>query len=273
VTPLRTVVAYLLASIVVASLAFGQAPAAQPAASSASKVGTAVGTALSTALTTAFPVIGTVLNAIWPAGKENNNQKKSNATAATAPLKQQQNQGLQDLTKISAELTAISTFLSACVTAEGNVASLRGYVRGKTTLSDDDKLQVSRYWNPAKDNIGSLKNSAQAINNLGNPSIQQTFRDVANANNGLVDNINTELASKAPSALSDLTEDLSTLDSKLAALNALSGEIIVDISVAINSAKNTAAGAGGSTSLTDAQKASRAAFDSVLSKAYPKIQR
>jgi hypothetical protein len=240
---------------------------------SASTAGTAIGTAISTAISTAFPVIGTILNAIWPPGQETKNKQKPAATAATTSLKQQSNQGLQSLAAVSAELDTITTFLASCVVAEDNVASLRGFLQGKTTpLSADDKLQVQRYWNPAKDNIASLKSAAASINGLGDPSIQTVFRSVANANSGLLDNINAELNSSAGSAMSSLAQDLTTLNNQLAAVNALSGEIIGDISIGIKAAKNTAAGAAGSTPLTDAQKAARATFNSVLSKAYPSIQ-
>jgi hypothetical protein len=223
----------------------GTGAAAAPAGSTAGK---AIGTAISTAITTAFPAISTIIHAIWPTNP-NQNKRQSDATSATASLQQQSTQQLAQLAKLSGDLSVVTVFLSNCVVAENNIVAMRTYLQGKTTLNDTDKLTLQNYWNLAKGRLTNLKSAGSSIDGLDDPNIATTLRAVADANSGLVDNVSANLNA---SSITLLNPDLATLDSQLSAVNALSGEIIGEVSVALKTVQTKAAGAEGTPELTSA---------------------
>jgi hypothetical protein len=200
--------------------------------------GKAIGTAISTAISTAFPGISSIIKAIWP-GSPTQNKKQPDATTATANLQQQSTQALAQLAKVSGDLSIVTVFLSNCVVAEDNIVAMRTFLQGKTSINASDKLQLQNYWNLAKGRIQNLKSAEASIDGLDDPNIRVTLRAVADANSGLLDNVTNNLNG---SALNLLGPDLATLDSQLSAVNALSGEIIGEVSLALKSVQTKAAG-------------------------------
>jgi hypothetical protein len=201
--------------------------------------GKAIGTTISTAISTALPAIGTIIHAIWPTNP-NQNKKQPDAIAATANLQEQSTQALAQIAKESADLSVITIFLSNCVVAENNVVSMRTYLHRKTSLDANDKLELEHFWNVAKGRIQNLKSAGSSIDALDDPAVATTLRAISDANAGLVDNVTSELGAGSTDLLN---ADLATLDSQLSAVNALSGEIIAEISVALKAVQTKAAGA------------------------------
>ena len=237
--------------------------------STASKVGSAVGSALDAALSAAFPGLDPILNAIWPKGKENSNKKKPDATQATSDLKTKADQGQQQLADVSAQLDVVTKFLASCMDAEVKVIELRTFLKGKKSpLSSSDKLSAKDVWNKAQAGVVSLKDADALVTSLRNPAMQKIFRDVLQANNGTVSDITEEINSDAPNALDLANDNLATLDSQLAAVNGLSGEIIASVSAAIKSASQPS-GRGEATLNFDS--GSTRMFDIVLKNRYKNL--
>lgn len=215
--------------------------------SDAKSTGTSIGTAINSAITTAFPGIMSIVNAIWPK-KADDKKTKGDATQATKDMQEKAVQGLQDIKKISSDLDVVTLFISNSVVAENSVVAMRTMLLGKTSLSEADKLQLNDSWNPAKEALTSLKSSDAQINALQDPTAQNTFRALAKAA-GIVDNISDEVKAGTP-GLQLLSKNLEKLDNQLSAVNALSGEIIEDISFGLKQAANTASGKQSATTLS-----------------------
>jgi hypothetical protein len=242
---LRFCAAVLLSAVLISPTQSRQNATPAPAGSTTGK---AIGTAISTAISTAFPAISTIINAIWPSNPTQN-KKQPDATSATANLQQQSTQALAQISKLSSDLSITTVFLSNCVVAEDNVVAMRTYLQGKTALNSADKLQLQNYWNLAKGRIANLKTAESSIDGLDDPNIRVTLRAIADANSGLVDNVTGNLNA---ASITLLNPDLTTLDSQLSAVNALSAEIIGEVSVALKAVQTKAAGAQGNPTPTAA---------------------
>jgi hypothetical protein len=229
----------------------------------AKSTGTAIGTAINSAVTTAFPGIMSIVNAIWP-NKASDKKTKTDATNSPSVQDLQKNavQGLQDLKKISSDLDVVTLFISNTVAAENSVIAMRTMLEGKTSLSNADKLQLNDSWNPAKEALASLKNSDAQINALQDPALQNAFRALAKAA-GIVDNITAEINAGTPGRTL-LSKNLATLDGQLSAVNALSGEIIEDISFGLKQTVASASGKQDTTTLSPDMESARANFQSIL---------
>jgi len=229
--------------------------------------GKAIGTAISTAITTAFPAISTIINAIWPKKPTDNDSKRQPAaTALTANLQQQSTQALAQIAKVSSDLSVVTIFLSNCVVAENNIVAMRTYLQGKTEIKPNDKLQLQNFWNLAKGRIQNLKSAGTSVDALDDPNVRVTLRAISDANSGLVDNVTNNLGG---GAVGLLNQDLATLDSQLSAVNALSGEIIGEVSLALKTVQTKGAGAEGITAGSIEFQHAQDDFKKVLSQRIP----
>ncbi len=232
--------------------------------------GTAIGNAIKTAITTAFPAISTIISAIWP-GNNPSNKKKTDATTSTADLQKQSTQALAQLNTIASDLDTVTTFLANCVVAEDNVIAMRTYLKGKTSITDADKLQLQQYWNDSMGPLATLASAGPTIDNVSDTYIRTTLRAVVNTSAGPTDNVTNEL-NAGVAGLSLLSDDLVTLDSQLSAANALAAEIIGDVSLALKAVKNAGAGAQGETKQTPEQQNNIEAMDKILKSHIPELQ-
>lgn len=238
-----------------------------PAPAPGTGAGKAIGTAISTAITTAFPAISTVINAIWPKKPTDNTSKKQpEATTATASLQQQSTQALAQIAKVSSDLSVVTIFLSNCVVAENNIVAMRTYLQGKTALNEADKLQLQNYWNLAQGRIQNLKSAGSSVDDIEDPNVRVTLRAISDANSGPVANVTANLNA---SAISLLNQDLATLDNQLSAVNALSGEIIGEVSLALKTVQMKGAGAAGTAAGSREFRAAQRDLQGVLSERIP----
>jgi hypothetical protein len=251
-----------------------QAPSAPSKSTTASKVGGAIGSGLNAALSSAFPGLSSIFKLIWPNGS-NSKVSQTQAKTATSNLQAQSSQGLQNVKAIAAELDTVTLFLASCMSAENNVVQLRTFLKGKTgPLSDADLLSARHLWTKAQAGVVALKDTNAIITKLGDPTMQSIFRAVADENNGSIANISDELSSKAPNAMSLLSDDLATLDSQLAAVTGLSGEIIANVSAALDkvATDNLNPGAAKGNAQLKVNQGAIRMFDTVLTQHYKKIQ-
>jgi len=234
--------------------------------SDAGSTGKAIGTAINSAITAAFPGVMSVINAIWPSNSSDKKTKTDATNGKKSPsvqdLQNKATQGLQDLKKITADLDVVTLFISSSITAENSVVSMRAMLVGKTSLSDADKLQLNQYWSPAKEALTGLKNSGTQIDALQDPTTQSTFRAVAKAA-GIVDNIDNQIKA-GDAGLGLLSKNLEKLDDQLSAVNALSGEIIEDISFGLKQATNAASGKQSEVVQSDELKKAKTTFSDIL---------
>lgn len=210
----------------------------------AASTGTAIGTGIKNAITAAFPAISTIINAIWPKQNDPTKQTKATATQATKELQQQSVQGLSQMTQITSELDTITLFLANCIVADDQVIAMRTYLDAKTTITPADVLQLNDYWNTAKGRLGNLKSAGSAVAIMNDASVQVVLQAVVNATAGPTDSISQELSAGTP-GLKLLNSNLQQLDGQLSAANALSGQVIQNISLALKTLKNNAGGAQG----------------------------
>jgi hypothetical protein len=243
-----------------------QAPAA---ASPGSATGTAIGNGIKAAITTAFPAISTIINAIWP-GANNGNKRKSDATTATSDLKARSVQGQSQINAITGDLDAVAVFLGSCVVAEDHVIAMRTTLRLKPVLNATEELEFKNHWTVASQRLATLKSTGSLIDNVSDTYIQTTLQAIADANLGLISSIDNDV--KAGSAgYPQLSNDLALLDSQLAAVNALSGVIIGNVSFGLKGAREVAAQGQGATQMSAAERALQEEFESSLKTRFPKL--
>jgi hypothetical protein len=252
--------------LLVSVLAFPQSNSAatnKPGAST----GTAIGNAISAAISAAFPGISSIVNAIWPKN-DNGKKTKDNAAASTKPLQLDANKGLQDIDKISNDLDTVTLFLANTVVAENNVVAMRTMLRGKATLNPAEKLQLQNLWFVVKDRLTRLAPAGPNISKLNDASLQATLRTVVDTNAGLFEIIKNDMDAAGGIGLADLNSNLETLDSQLSAVNALSGEIIGNVSLGLKTARQQASGAQGAID-SKAQKTALADLQKVFEERFP----
>jgi hypothetical protein len=231
--------------------------------------GSAIGTAIRSAITTAFPPIGTILNAIWPVG-QNGNKNKATATQAITPLKQSANQGFQQLDALTHDLDAVTTFLAATVVAENNVVAMRTIIYGKSSLNDDEKLRLKNAMTPAQNRLEKLAAADSVVNAINDPTLQTSLRAIVNANAGVLSSVKNDYDAGAV-GLADLSQQLATLDAQLSAVNALSTEIISNVSLGLKAARQQSSGAMGNVDATVQDNAAKDLTD-VLKQHYPALK-
>jgi len=241
----------------------GNQPAVQATAAS---TGTAIGTGINAAITAAFPGISAILNAIWPSGSTGN-KKKTSATAATAPLKQQANQGLVQINQITTELDTITLFLANCIVADTNIVAMRTMLEGKTSLTPADLLELNNKWNTANGRLGNLKGAGGSIAQMNDPSVQVVLQAVVDSTAGPTQSVSDELKAGTP-GISLLLTNLQALDQQLSAVNALSGQVIQNISTGLKTVRSTAAGAQGTVAESPSLKRAQKDFADTLTLRY-----
>jgi len=232
--------------------------------------GTAIGNGIKAAITTAFPAISQVINAIWPGDKNNSSKKKDDATAATAGLKSKSVEGQTTLNQITGDLDAMAAFLSACTVAENRVIDMRTMLRLKTTFTPAEALQLKNDWTTAKGRLTPLAQQASVLNNVTDTYIQATLETIVQANSGPIGSIDNDMAA-GNTGYPQLASDLAVLDSQLSAANALAGIVVGNVSHGLKDAKNVAAGAQGTTEMSDSEIQIQADFDSMLKERFPKL--
>jgi hypothetical protein len=231
----------------------------------AASTGKAIGTGINNAITAAFPGISTIINAIWPNGAGNKN--KTAATAATQPLQQKSVQGLTQLDTVTSDLDTITLFLANCIVADNQIIAMRTILQGKTSLTPQEKLALENDWNTAKGRLGNLKGASGQVAKMNDPSVQVVLQAVVDSTAGPTDSVTQELAA-GNAAIPLLSQNLQMLDQQLSAVNALSSQVIQNISYGLKSAKSTAAGALGSVEESEALKAARADFSKTITERY-----
>jgi hypothetical protein len=224
----------------------------------AASTGKAIGTGINAAITAAFPAISTVINAIWPAGS-NGNKNKTAATTATAPLQQQATQGLLQMNQVTSDLDTLTLFLANCIVADNKVVAMRTAIQGKTSLTPTDLLQLNDQWNTANGRLANLKSAGGSVKAMNDASVQTVLQAVVDSTAGPTTSISQELTA-GTAGIGLLSTNLQTLDQQLSAVNALSGQVIQNISTGLKTAKNTAAGAQGSASPSPALKQAEQEF-------------
>jgi len=148
---------------------------------------------------------------------------------------------------------------------------MRTVLRGKTTLSPPEKLQLQNSWSVAKGRLARLASAGPDITKLNDASIQTTLRAVMNANAGLFDVIKNDMDAAGDIGLQDLSSNLETLNSQLSAVNALSGEIISDVSLGLKTARQQASVSQGSVN-SNAQETALPDFQKVLKERFPSLK-
>jgi len=232
----------------------------------AASTGKAIGTGINAAISAAFPAISTVINAIWPKSDDNSNKKKTDAAAATQDLQKKANEGLAQLDKVTSDLDTITLFLANCVVADNHVVAMRTLL-DKDKLSEQDKLQLEDHWNKAKGRLSRLKDAGGSVTKMNDPSVQTVLQAVVDTTAGAIDSITKQL-SAGDAARPLLSKNLEELDEQLSAVNALSGQIIQNISSGLKSAKNTPAGRQGALRQTASLKQAHDDFAQTLSLRY-----
>jgi hypothetical protein len=210
-----------------------QAPqAAAPGVS----VGERIGNAVSAAVKTAFPAIQPLITAIFGnSSKDDTKKTKADAqtslqNARTAALQKQQPY-FDDLKKAATDLGTVRTFLSYCVVADENVVTMRT-ILSHSSISAEDKNQLQYAWNTAKPNLQALGSGtiSTQIDAIGDPFVQTTLKNVANANLGGIQNVDDQLKN---ADWSNLRISIGDLEVKISGVNALTGIIVGNISSGI----------------------------------------
>ena len=229
---------------------------------SGTSAGTAIGTTIKTAITTAFPGIMSIINAIWP-GNSNQKVDKTTAKQKADDLTKNTNDALASLGNAANDLNIVSTFLSNCITANNGVIAIRATLRGKTSLSTQDTNLMNHDWTLASASLHGLASQGSIISTVTDRYTQVTLQAIVTSSDGLVASITKEIA-QGDAGLPLLTQDLDALYNQLSAVIALSGEIILDVSVGLKAVKSKGAGGQGEMELTDQQKNLRSSFQNTL---------
>jgi len=204
----------------------------------AASTGTAIGTGIKDAITAAFPAISTIINAIWPSGA--GKKSKTDATSATQTLQTQASQSLDKLSGITTDLDTITLFLSNCVVADDHVIAMRTMLQGKTALTQSDVLALGDEWNKANGALSNLKGASGQVTQMNDASVQVVLQAVVDSTSGTSASITQELSAGTP-GIDLLSQNLQDLDQKLFAVNALSGQVIQNISSGLKAIKSAAA--------------------------------
>jgi hypothetical protein len=208
-----------------------QTPPTAPAGTTTAKV---VGTGISAVLAAAFPAAATIISAIWGSTPT----KGKTASQAQPPLTDLQKTTAAQVLQLSADLDTVNIFLVDCVMADRSVIQMRDILGKKTTLSDDDKQHLTANWNDASPRITELgKDSAKAAANaVSDEYVKRSLLAISETNYGDLTNIKDDIASKS---VDDLRDRLASLEPKLSAVAALSGDIIGQVSAGLHAgAKN-----------------------------------
>jgi hypothetical protein len=236
----------------------------------AASTGKAIGTGINAAITAAFPGVSSIINAIWPKGQDNTNKKKADATTATQQLQQKATQSLNQFDTVTTDLDTITLFLANCIVADDHIIAMRTMLKGKTALTPTDILALSNDWSIAKGRLTNLKGQGPAVTKMNDASVQVVLQAVVDSTSGLTDNVTDQIKAGTP-AIDLLSTNLEELDHQLSAVNALSGQIIQNISSGLKNVKNTAAGAQGEVQESPALKQARKDFADAVKARY-KIQ-
>jgi hypothetical protein len=264
-------------SLVVLALLLGFVPTLLAQASTAPpakpSVGQSIGTVIKDAVSTAFPVVGDIIKAIWPSGgnqSKNPQQVTASLTQARQPAQEKQKQNFADIKTIAAQLATVRLFFSSCVVAERNVTEMRTFLDTKPTLAAKDFDSLGDMWTKANGPLKQLAgNEIQTqIDAIPDDFARTTLQAIRDANLGQLDVVQKQIGRKDADAL---RKSLNDLEPKLASANALAGELLGSIGIALNNLPDKINGALGSQ--TDAAyDADHQAFVGYLKNLYPAIK-
>jgi hypothetical protein len=268
---LRFKIAVFGLSLVFVSTVIAQTPTAAPPAKPS--VGQSIGTVIKDAVTTAFPVVSDIIKAIWPGG-DTKNKNPQQATDALNKARQtaldKQKQNFADIKAIAAQLATVRLFFSSCVVAERNVTEMRAFLDTKPTLAAKDFDSLGDMWTKANGPLKQLAgNEIQTqIDAIPDDFARTTLQAIRDANLGQLDVVQKQIGRKDADAL---RKSLNDLEPKLASANALAGELLGSIGVALNNLPDKIGGALGSTKDV-AYEADHQAFVGYLKNLYPAIK-
>jgi hypothetical protein len=219
---------------------------AQTTSQTPNPTGVKIGSIINAAITTAFPAVSTVLNAIWPKGKESDKQTKTNAQAKLQDDQstQQRKAALAQITRTGDELETVRIFLQASTDANEQVIAMQTLLGDKTSIDEDLKSELTQKWVLASGNLSQLKSDqiqAKIDAIAEDPFVQDSLTQVKKVNLGQIDVIKLQIEGKQ---LKQLRKSLDDLQPRLSAVNHVVGIVMGDMAVSLK---------GLPTSLTPAQ--------------------
>lgn len=228
----------VLTFMIAGSLSWGQAQQQQAASN---PTGVKIGSIISSAISTAFPAVSTILNAIWPKGKEADRQTKPTASAKVQDDQstQQRKAALTQITEIGDELQTVRIFLQTTTEANEQVIAMQALLEDKGVIDDNLKSQLDQKWILVSGSLGQLKDATvQArIDALKDDTyIQDSLTKVRNINLGQLDVVKLQIDGKQLIALRKSVDDL---QSKLSGVSHLVGIVIGDMSVSLRGLPST----------------------------------
>jgi hypothetical protein len=250
----------VLALMTAGSLSLGQAQQQQQAPN---PTGVKIGSIISAAVTTAFPAVSTILNTIWPKGKEGDKQTKPAAAAKVLddPSVQQRKAALAQITKMGDELQTVRVFLQASTDGSEQVIAMQALLQDKTAIDDSLKSQLGQMWILASGSLSQLKDDkiqAQIDALSDDTFVQESLTQVKNVNLGRLEVVKQQIDAKQLAALRKSVDDL---QSKLSGVSHLVGIVIGDISVSLKGLPSTLTPAQGAPPQYVADEFTRASKD------------
>jgi hypothetical protein len=205
-----------------------------------------------TAVSKAMPLLGTVLNLIWGNSSKPNSQSASKSDlqqAAQKPQTQQQFETtikanlqtqLQPVGQVAAELGVINTFLDPSVQTLQQVIVIRTKLREKRQGAPD-WVTIKNAWQLATIQMGKLSSIPDAdLAKVRDAYLRIKLQGIRNANSTTVVSVGQDIANQSAS---DLLSDITTMQTTLSDMTAVSGYEFAELQADIQSLSDWARGA------------------------------